>query len=29
VDPAAETVAEIWDEEWARNLADAAMERVK
>jgi len=29
VDPAAETVAEIWDQEWARNLADAAMERVK
>jgi RNA polymerase sigma factor (sigma-70 family) len=23
-DPAAEAVAEIWDEEWARNLADAA-----
>jgi len=28
-DPEAEVVIEVWDEEWARNLADAAIERVK
>jgi RNA polymerase sigma factor (sigma-70 family) len=28
-DPAAETVAEIWEEEWTRNLADAALERAR
>ena len=27
--PEASVVAEVWDEEWGRNLADAAMERVK
>ena len=27
--PEADVVGEVWDEEWARNLADAAMERVK
>src|SRR5262249_12993564 len=25
----AEVVNEVWDEEWAKNLADAAIERVK
>ena len=28
-DPTASVVTEIWDEEWAKNLADAAIERVK
>jgi RNA polymerase sigma factor (sigma-70 family) len=28
-DPAAEVVDELWEEEWNRNLADAAIERVK
>ena len=28
-DPDAEVVGEIWEEEWSRNLADAAIERVK
>src|SRR5262245_44277390 len=28
-DPGAEIVREIWDEEWSKNLADAAIERVK
>jgi RNA polymerase sigma factor (sigma-70 family) len=27
--PEAEVVNELWEEEWARNLADAAIERVK
>ena len=27
--PEAEVVNEVWDEEWAKNLADAAIERVK
>ena len=27
--PEASVVREVWDEEWARNLADAAIERVK
>jgi RNA polymerase sigma factor (sigma-70 family) len=27
--PTSEHVREIWEEEWARNLADAALERVK
>jgi RNA polymerase sigma-70 factor (ECF subfamily) len=27
--PAAGVVSEVWEEEWARNLADAAIERVK
>jgi len=28
-DPAGQVVDEIWDEEWARNVADAAMAEVK
>lgn len=28
-DPAGDVIDEIWEEEWTRNLADAAMERVK
>lgn len=28
-DPAGGVVAEVWEEEWGRNLADAAIERVK
>jgi RNA polymerase sigma-70 factor (ECF subfamily) len=27
--PEADVVSEVWEEEWAKNLADAAMERVK
>src|SRR5438876_619581 len=27
--PEASVVGEVWDEEWAKNLADAAIERVK
>lgn len=27
--PEAETVDQVWEEEWAQNLADAAIERVK
>jgi RNA polymerase sigma factor (sigma-70 family) len=28
-DPAGQVVDELWDDEWNRNLADAALERVK
>jgi RNA polymerase sigma factor (sigma-70 family) len=28
-DPAGDVIAEIWEEEWARNVADVAMDRVK
>jgi RNA polymerase sigma-70 factor (ECF subfamily) len=28
-DPGAQVVNELWEEEWSRNLADAALERVK
>jgi RNA polymerase sigma factor (sigma-70 family) len=28
-DPAAEQIAEIWEEEWTKNLADAALERAR
>jgi len=28
-DPAGDVITEVWEEEWARNVADVAMDRVK